>query len=186
MTYTIHMLSDKHKLFSLVGCLPFSADSCIRVLPAFVEAFARKDKDAVVIQWAVDSAFRFFPLVHGPARESETATAPTGPRLSWRPCIRWPRRSWDWPNARTATSAWCRSSLLTWRGRLVALVADGWLGWCDGDDRLLMPRMDRGEAASCSPGQALPITESSDKSGKRVVIFLIVRSEGFARLSRRW
>jgi hypothetical protein len=35
--------------------------------PAFVEAFVRKDTDAVVVQWAVDSAFRFFPLVRGPA-----------------------------------------------------------------------------------------------------------------------
>lgn len=35
--------------------------------PAFVEAFVRKDADAVVVQWAVDSAFRFFPLVRGPA-----------------------------------------------------------------------------------------------------------------------
>ena len=43
-----------------------------------------------------------------------------------------------------------------WRGRLVALVADRWLGWCDGDDRLLTlvshlaaykPHLDRGEAA---------------------------------------
>ena len=34
--------------------------------PAFVEAFVRKDADAVVVQWAVDSAFRFFPLVRGP------------------------------------------------------------------------------------------------------------------------
>ncbi len=47
--------------FTLAGCLPFSADSCIRVLSAFVEAFVRKDSDAVVIQWEVDSAFRFFP-----------------------------------------------------------------------------------------------------------------------------
>ena len=35
--------------------------------PAFVEAFVRRDTDAVVVQWAVDSAFRFFPLVQGPA-----------------------------------------------------------------------------------------------------------------------
>ena len=82
-----------------------------------------------------------------------------------------------------------------WRGRLAAFVADRWLGWCYGNDRPLIlvsrlaeckPHLDRGEAASSSPGQALPSTESSDMSGKRVVSFLIVRSEGFARLSRRW
>ena len=56
--------------------LAFSADSCIRVLPAFVEAFAHKGKDAAVIQWAVDSAFRFFLLVYGPARRP--AGAPCG------------------------------------------------------------------------------------------------------------
>ena len=69
------------------------------------------------------------------------------------------------------------------------------LAWPDcrsGEDERLLPpaeckpHLDRGEAASSSPGQALPITESSDKSGKRVVTFLIVRSEGFARLSSRW
>jgi len=38
-----------------------------RQYPTFVEAFVRKDVDAVVVQWAVDSAFRFFPLVRGPA-----------------------------------------------------------------------------------------------------------------------
>ena len=38
-----------------------------RQFPAFVEAFVRRDADAVVVQWAVDSAFRFFPLVRGPA-----------------------------------------------------------------------------------------------------------------------
>ena len=36
-------------------------------LPAFVEAVVRKDSQAVLVQWAVDSAFRFFPLVKGPA-----------------------------------------------------------------------------------------------------------------------
>jgi len=38
-----------------------------RTLPSFVEALVRKDADAAVVQWARDSAFRFFPLVEDPA-----------------------------------------------------------------------------------------------------------------------
>jgi hypothetical protein len=38
-----------------------------REYPTFVEAFVRKATENVVIEWAVDSAFRFFPLVQGPA-----------------------------------------------------------------------------------------------------------------------
>ena len=34
-----------------------------RQYPTFVEAFVRKSGSAVIVQWAVDSAFRFFPLV---------------------------------------------------------------------------------------------------------------------------
>ena len=34
-----------------------------RLFPTFVEAFVRKGGSAAVVQWAVDSAFRFFPLV---------------------------------------------------------------------------------------------------------------------------
>ena len=34
-----------------------------RLFPTFVEAFVRKAGSAVVVQWAIDSAFRFFPLV---------------------------------------------------------------------------------------------------------------------------
>ena len=34
-----------------------------RQYPTFVEAFVRKNGSSVVVQWAVDSAFRFFPLV---------------------------------------------------------------------------------------------------------------------------
>jgi hypothetical protein len=34
-----------------------------RQYPTFVEAFVRKGGSAVIVQWAVDSAFRFFPLV---------------------------------------------------------------------------------------------------------------------------
>lgn len=43
-----------------------------------------------------------------------------------------------------------------WKGRLVALVGDRWLGWCEGDERLLRlvhrlaawtPILDRGELA---------------------------------------
>jgi hypothetical protein len=35
----------------------------IRELPAFVEARVRRDGEVVLVQWAQDSAFRFFPLV---------------------------------------------------------------------------------------------------------------------------
>lgn len=35
----------------------------LRERPAFVEARVRGDDDAVLVQWAQDSAFRFFPLV---------------------------------------------------------------------------------------------------------------------------
>lgn len=38
-----------------------------RQLPTFIEAFARKGGDAVIVEWAIDSAFRFFPLVRDPA-----------------------------------------------------------------------------------------------------------------------
>jgi hypothetical protein len=34
-----------------------------RQLPTFVEAIVRRGKSAVIVQWAVDSAFRFFPLL---------------------------------------------------------------------------------------------------------------------------
>lgn len=34
-----------------------------RQYPTFVEAFVRKSGSVVIVQWAVDSAFRFFPLV---------------------------------------------------------------------------------------------------------------------------
>ncbi len=37
-----------------------------RQAPTFVEAFVRKDGSVVSVEWAVDSAFRFFPLVRGP------------------------------------------------------------------------------------------------------------------------
>jgi hypothetical protein len=37
-----------------------------RQYPSFVEAFVRKGGSAVVVQWAVDSAYRFFPLVREP------------------------------------------------------------------------------------------------------------------------
>jgi hypothetical protein len=37
-----------------------------RTLPSFVEALVRKDRNAVVVQWARDSAYRFFPLVEDP------------------------------------------------------------------------------------------------------------------------
>jgi hypothetical protein len=37
-----------------------------RELAVFVEAVVRKGTEAVLVQWAVDSAFRFFPLVKGP------------------------------------------------------------------------------------------------------------------------
>jgi hypothetical protein len=37
-----------------------------RQLAAFIEAVVRKDGSGVTIEWAVDSAFRFFPLVRGP------------------------------------------------------------------------------------------------------------------------
>jgi len=35
----------------------------LRLLPSFAEALVRKEKDSVVLQWARDSAFRFFPLL---------------------------------------------------------------------------------------------------------------------------
>ena len=35
----------------------------MRERPTFVEALVRRGADSVVIQWAQDSAFRFFPLV---------------------------------------------------------------------------------------------------------------------------
>lgn len=35
----------------------------VRERPTFIEAVVRRDIDSVVIQWAQDSAFRFFPLV---------------------------------------------------------------------------------------------------------------------------
>jgi hypothetical protein len=38
-----------------------------RQLPAFIEAIVRKGGSAVIVEWAVDSAFRFFPLVRGEA-----------------------------------------------------------------------------------------------------------------------
>jgi hypothetical protein len=34
-----------------------------RQLPSFIEAVVRKGGSAVIVEWAVDSAFRFFPLV---------------------------------------------------------------------------------------------------------------------------
>ena len=34
-----------------------------RQLPAFIEAIVRKGGSAVIVEWAVDSTFRFFPLV---------------------------------------------------------------------------------------------------------------------------
>jgi hypothetical protein len=37
-----------------------------RQYPTFVEAFVQRGGSAVVVQWAVDSAFRFFPLVRDP------------------------------------------------------------------------------------------------------------------------
>jgi hypothetical protein len=37
--------------------------TAVRELPGFVEAVARKGEATTLIQWAVDSAFRFFPLV---------------------------------------------------------------------------------------------------------------------------
>ena len=42
-----------------------------RQYPTFVEAFVRKGGPAVIVQWAVDSAFRFFPLVR------DASTLPT-------------------------------------------------------------------------------------------------------------
>lgn len=38
-----------------------------RQYPSFVEAVVRRDESAVLVQWAVDSAFRFFPLVRDPS-----------------------------------------------------------------------------------------------------------------------
>lgn len=38
-----------------------------RQFPSFIEAFVRKGRSAVIVQWAVDSAFRFFPLVRDPS-----------------------------------------------------------------------------------------------------------------------
>jgi hypothetical protein len=38
-----------------------------RQLPTFVEAFVRKGASAVTVEWAIDSAFRFFPLVRDTA-----------------------------------------------------------------------------------------------------------------------
>jgi hypothetical protein len=38
-----------------------------RQLPTFIEAFVRKAGTAVTVEWAVDSAFRFFPLVRDTA-----------------------------------------------------------------------------------------------------------------------
>jgi len=35
----------------------------LRERPAFVEAEVQKDGDSVLMQWARESAFRFFPLV---------------------------------------------------------------------------------------------------------------------------
>ena len=37
-----------------------------RQAPTFIEAFVEKSGAAVAIEWAIDSAFRFFPLVRGP------------------------------------------------------------------------------------------------------------------------
>jgi hypothetical protein len=37
-----------------------------RERPTFVEAVARKEGDAVVLEWLCDSAYRFFPLVEHP------------------------------------------------------------------------------------------------------------------------
>ena len=37
-----------------------------RQAPTFIEALVRKEGSVVVIEWAIDSAFRFFPLVRGP------------------------------------------------------------------------------------------------------------------------
>jgi hypothetical protein len=34
--------------------------------PTYIEASVRRHGDVVIIEWAVDSAFRFFPLVRGP------------------------------------------------------------------------------------------------------------------------
>ena len=42
-----------------------------RQYPTFVEAFVRRSGSAVIVQWAVDSAFRFFPLVR------DTSALPT-------------------------------------------------------------------------------------------------------------
>ena len=42
-----------------------------RQYPTFVEAFVRMSGSAVIVQWAVDSAFRFFPLVR------DTSALPT-------------------------------------------------------------------------------------------------------------
>ena len=38
----------------------------LRFLPSFVEALVRKGVDTVAMQWARDSAFRFFPLLEDP------------------------------------------------------------------------------------------------------------------------
>ena len=35
----------------------------VRLLPSFVESLVKKGEEVVIIQWATDSAFRFFPLV---------------------------------------------------------------------------------------------------------------------------
>jgi hypothetical protein len=37
--------------------------SVVRERPTFVEAEVRRDSDAVIVEWAQDSAYRFFPLV---------------------------------------------------------------------------------------------------------------------------
>ena len=37
-----------------------------RERPGFVEADIRKDSESVLMQWARDSAYRFFPLVYHP------------------------------------------------------------------------------------------------------------------------
>ena len=50
---------DDHRILTAGG---YSVE-VRRQYQTFIEAFVRKERSAVIVQWAVDSAFRFFPLV---------------------------------------------------------------------------------------------------------------------------
>lgn len=63
----------------------------VRARPSFVEAEVSREGQTVLMQWARDSAFRFFPLVQHDEFFSRRRARPPSPRMTTRCSQRLPR-----------------------------------------------------------------------------------------------